>query len=59
MITLISILTVVMAGSTIALMLALFNAPEGYEDEQGFHLTWANNSPDIPDVACVWTCASA
>jgi hypothetical protein len=29
-------------------------APEGYEDEEGFHIHWVNNSPDIRDVACIW-----
>lgn len=29
-------------------------APEGYEDETGFHVVWKNNDPDRADVACVW-----
>jgi len=38
--------------------IALRNAPEAYEDEDGFHqlqTIWCNNSPDARDVACVWT----
>lgn len=29
-------------------------APEGAQDEFGFHFTWRNNRPDIRDVSCVW-----
>jgi hypothetical protein len=32
------------------------NAPEGYEDESGFHFAWRNNRPDVPDVVCIWSC---
>ncbi len=38
--------------------IALRNAPEGYEDEDGFHFLesiWCNNSPEARDIACVWT----
>ncbi len=36
----------------------LLNAPEAFEDETGFNLTWKNNRPDIQDVSCVWTSLS-
>ena len=38
--------------------IALRNAPEACEDEDGFHYLetiWRNNSPDTRNVACVWT----
>lgn len=37
----------------------LVRAPEGYEDEDGFHLLWKNNRPDARDVACIWTHAGS
>jgi hypothetical protein len=41
-----------------AMLVLMRRAPEGYEDEQGFHIRWKNNAPEIRDVACVWvTCA--
>ena len=39
--------------------IALRNAPEAYEDEDGFQCfettIWCNNSPGTRDVACIWT----
>ena len=44
---------VVMAG--FALMAKeLRDAPEGFQDAGGFHLTWRNRSDDVSDVTCVW-----
>jgi hypothetical protein len=41
--------------SGFALMaLGMRDAPEGYEDEQGFHWIWRNNSADAADICCVW-----
>ena len=36
----------------------LSQAPEGYQTDEGFHLTWKNNSPEVEDVSCVWTVQS-
>ena len=44
----------------ISAMLAGFRyAPEGYEDEEGFHIHWQNNTPEIRDIACVWVVPGA
>ncbi len=51
-------LTVVWIMGLSAIAIALRNAPEAYEDEEGFHFLepiWCNNSPQARDVACVWT----
>jgi len=37
-----------------AFLVGMRYAPEGYEDEEGFHICWLNNDPEIRDVACVW-----
>jgi hypothetical protein len=42
-----------------AIVVLMRQAPEGYEDEQGFHIDWKNNAPEIRDVACVWVAAAA
>ena len=42
------------AFGMLAIVAGMQNSPEGYEDEEGFHIRWANNSPEIRDVACVW-----
>ncbi len=42
----------------VLMLLEMRNAPEGYEDESGFHIWWHNNRPDIVDVSCIWTNAA-
>jgi hypothetical protein len=59
MTTLLSLFATTMLCGTAAMVFAMFNAPEGYEDESGFHIVWANNSPEIPDIACVWVAGMA
>ena len=43
----------------IVMFVAAGNAPEGYEDETGFHRVWRNNDPERADVACVWEMTTA
>ena len=33
----------------------LRDAPEGHQDESGFHFVWRNNRPGVPDISCIWT----
>jgi hypothetical protein len=33
----------------------LLSSVEGYEDEQGFHIHWHNDRPDVADISCIWT----
>jgi len=40
---------------SIIMIVSMLAAPEGHEDETGFHLVWANNNPSFKDVACVWS----
>lgn len=56
MITLLTVSAAITLSGTAALVIAMLNAPEGYEDETGFHFVWANNSPEVADIACVWVC---
>jgi hypothetical protein len=43
----------------ILMALGLRNAPDGYEDELGFHYDlWRNDRPDASDISCVWTLPS-
>ena len=47
------------AAGAIVLSIGIRNAPEGYEDEGGFHLVWRNNDPEAADIACIWGLGSA
>jgi hypothetical protein len=47
------------AVATALLLYEMHNAPEGYEDETGFHFVWRNNTPEAADVVCVWDLGSA
>lgn len=53
MITL-AILAAIFAGMNIFMFIEWQNAPEGYQDDAGFHIAWRNNSEEAQDVSCVW-----
>jgi hypothetical protein len=36
------------------LLTELREAPEGYQDESGFHFVWRNNAPEVADISCIW-----
>ena len=36
------------------MLVELRDAPEGCQDQAGFHLTWQNNNPEMPNVSCIW-----
>jgi hypothetical protein len=45
------------AAGLLVLLAGLKYAPEGFQDAEGFHIHWRNNTPEIRDVACVWLTA--
>lgn len=50
----------IFAVGAVMTAIGLHNAPDGYEDETGFHYElWHNNAPEIPNVACIWVCSPA
>jgi hypothetical protein len=49
------VLSALLVAGMIVMTVELRNAPEGREDESGFHFVWRNFSPQTRDVACVWT----
>ena len=42
----------------IFVLIELRDAPEGYQDESGFHYVWRNNRPEVRDISCIWTSGS-
>lgn len=44
---------VVLAGFAL-LAKELHDAPEGYQDTEGFHVAWRNCSDEVSNVTCVW-----
>jgi hypothetical protein len=36
------------------MLVELRDAPEGYQDQGGFHFVWRNNRPEVPDISCIW-----
>ena len=49
-----AILAAYFVGMNVFMLIELRNAPEGYQDETGFHIAWQNNSEHAQDVSCVW-----
>jgi hypothetical protein len=48
------VLSALLIAGMIVMTVELRNAPEGREDETGFHYVWRNFTPHTRDVACVW-----
>ena len=48
------ILSALLIVGLIVMSVELRSAPEGREDETGFHYVWRNFTPDTRDIACVW-----
>ena len=48
------VLSALLIAGFIVMTVELRNAPEGREDEGGFHYVWRNFTSDTRDVACVW-----
>lgn len=48
------VLSALLVAGLIVMSVELRNAPEGREDESGFHYVWRNFTPETRDVACVW-----
>jgi hypothetical protein len=44
----------ILLAGYVVMAFGLRDAPEGYEDETGFHLVWRNNAPEMRDVVCIW-----
>jgi hypothetical protein len=56
----ISILLCFSAGLVLSfwtILTLLHNAPEGFEDENGFNVVWRNNTDDAKNVMCIWRVA--
>jgi len=53
LITSVLLFTALLAGLYLTLR-ELFNAPEAYENENGFQAIWVNVSPTVRNVSCVW-----
>ena len=54
MMTILALLAGLLLCGAIVMAAEIRNAPEAYEDEEGFHILWQNNHPETADVACVW-----
>jgi len=66
MLMLVTILGALFSAGVVSLVWGLLNAPEAYEDEDGFlvvqseepavdeALLWRNVAPDVQDVSCIW-----
>lgn len=48
------VFSALLVAGMIVMTVELRNAPEGREDEGGFHYIWRNFTPETRDVACVW-----
>jgi hypothetical protein len=48
------VLSALLLAGFIVMTVELHNAPEGREDESGFHYVWRNFTPETRDVACIW-----
>jgi hypothetical protein len=54
MIACLAVLGSLYAIGAIAMYISALNAPEGWEDETGFHVLWRNNDPGRANVVCIW-----
>lgn len=59
MMTILALLGGLYAVGTVVFFVGMRNAPEGFEDENGFQVIWCNNAPEVKDVACVWSFGDA
>ena len=36
------------------MLVELRDAPEGFQDDRGFHFVWQNNRPEAANISCIW-----
>src|ERR1700722_11172265 len=52
-----ALLALLLVAGYVLLFVSLRDAPEGYEDADGFHSLWCNKRAELQDVSCIWTLA--